>query len=350
MALITKPSELRPADFGIDMVECRFPVAKPNFKDSSWAVTTKRLESGTRIRSGNLQIGSPPNSTRLWVSRDRDGTHRCTAHFNPARFVDPLGIGLCRPRDLHLVAESIMDRVCRYVTPLSATEDFQLRRLDIACNFYNIKEPGRYLRGLSQACRPYSKQTTMHFGGGNRAQSLQSGSKSGGLVRLYDKHEQAGGLIRPGTMRAELEARRPWLDAHGAMYSMRDITQATARQLFENRVVSWFGLEREVMDFDGLTARVLEGDLSPTLTTNLLRFVLKVAKGSDPQCSSKSQNEYQKVLLSLGVAGCDLQTSISASSRLDVRTHSEVWTGLPPTASSHGAEILSHHPSHVATK
>lgn len=192
----------------------------------------------------------------------------------------------------------------------------RLYRLDITCNFYDVSNPARYLRGLEPIKRPYGKTTLSHG-------TLASGSKSSGWFKLYDKHLRNRELAPRGTMRAELQAKRPLLGRHG-LKLLADVTPCRVRTLFLERA-KWFGLEREVMTTN-TAARIIAKapDLSPTVKVNLMNYVFDTVSGEDTGVTPRTAAKYNALLSQHQLSPYLERVTDKSVRHLDVRSHREI--------------------------
>ena len=217
-------------------------------EDATWKLRGHDTSDGPVITSGWLEIVYLGHTLRLYVFHRESCGWRCFLHFNPSRIVEPVGIGLCRLRDLHDVIDEVMNIVSQHVRPFGPSDYFTVRRIDIARNLRGIARPADYLLGLRSVYRPHATLTGLLGGAGPACGTLQAGSASGGKVKLYDKHLKDPHLAPPGTMRVEVEAHRGWCKKFG-IHTVADLSPVTVGRLVRNRL-DWFGLERQVMTFE----------------------------------------------------------------------------------------------------
>jgi len=316
----------QPGDYGVDYLELAFAIRQPTFKSTKYATWNPRgydTPDGPVFTSGWLEIHHEGHTIRLRTYRSPSGTWRCFLHFNPSRIVEPVGIGLCRLHDLHNVIEEVMGVVSQHVRPYGPSDYFSVRRIDIARNLRGITRPADYLLGLRAVYRPHATLTGLLGGAGPACGTLQSGSASGGKVKLYDKHLKDPHLAPPGTMRAEVEAHSGWCKKFG-IHTVADLSPVIIGRLVKNRL-DWFGLEREVMTFETACEKVIEmpGMSAPT-KIGLLQYVLSVRRGVDPKVTASTIRKYNGLLKEHQIApylSGDVHRSVS---RLDLRTGTEV--------------------------
>ncbi len=274
--------------------------------------------------SGALEIIYQGYSIRLRVYRSKLYGWRCFLHFNPSRIVQPVGIGLCRLRDLHEVIDEVMVIVSRHVRPLRPSDYYSVRRLDVARNFSGVVSPIDYLTGLFGVYRPHTKSASLIKGRDGIIGTLRAGSPSGGWVSLYDKHLESPHLAPEGTMRVEVQARQSWCRRYGGIYTVSDLTVENLSRLIRKRV-RWFGLEREVMTFETACEKVLRShQLDRRVQDNLIRYILEAQMGLDFTATLKSIAKYRGILGDLNIS-IQLDTDVRQSvGHLDLRTGTEV--------------------------
>jgi hypothetical protein len=212
----------------------------------------------------------------------------------------------------------VLQKVGKYVTCFEDMDAPQIRlnRLDIACNFHEVSNPARFLRGLEPIKRPYGTTTLSHG-------TLQSGSKSSGWFKLYDKHLRNPELAPRGTMRAELQAKRPLLRRHG-LNSLADVTPRRVRKLFLERA-KWFGLEREVMTTNSAARIIAKApDLSPTKKINLINYVFDTLSGEDTGVTARTAAKYNAWLAKHQLSPYLERVTDKSVRHLDIRSHREI--------------------------
>jgi hypothetical protein len=256
---------------------------------------------------------------------DPNGEQCCTVRFNPARFVDPWGIGLCPQHRLGEVLEEVLLLLDPYVEVIVEPGEMQVRRLDIARNFYGIAEPTRYLDGLRGIPRKHARVGHIYFDPRRESasQTLSVGSQTQ-QGRLYDKHAQLPDLAEPGTMRFEVEARRRWCECYGEIVQFNDIIPSKIDNLILDRV-EWFGLQNEVMTFETTCERIINDETVETrLKVALLQFLSDTQRGRPSGKSARTVAHYKRILRSRRIAPVlDAQYERSIT-RLDFETGTEV--------------------------
>lgn len=319
----------RPRDYGVDYVELAFGIREPGDIKSTRYVTWKPrgydTPDGPVVSWGWLEIIYKAHTIRLKAYRSESLGWRGFLHFNPARIVDPAGIGLCRPRDLYDVIEEVMGVVSQHVRPLGPSVSFSVRRIDVARNFSGVVSPTNYLTGLFGVYRPHAKSTSLIKGRDGQIGTLRSGSGSGGWVSLYDKHLEAPHVAPPGTMRFEIQARRSWCQRFGGIYTVSDLTPFNLDKLTRNRI-RWFGLERDVMTSNTACEKILlNRDLEKREQDGLIRYVLETRLGIKPTASVSSVRKYRALIGNLNIApSVDLTTETDLIAHLDFKSGTEV--------------------------
>ena len=319
--------DLHPADYGVDYVELSFMVRRittaVDDDDVIWKPRGYDTTEVSLITSGWLEIDYKGHTIRIRLFRSDKG-FRCYLHFNPSRIVQPLGIGLCRPRDLPAVIDDVMEVVSKYVRPYGPTAYFKVRRINIARNFYGVDSPIRYLTGLFKIRRPHAKYTRTWGGGDGKIGTLETGSKSGGKCKLYDKHLQSPHLAVPGTMRFEVEAHESWLKRLSGINTVSDLTVSAISKLMWNRM-RWFSLETPVMNVKTAEERILRNqDLGTALQNGLLRYILERQFGLAISAKYQTVAKYGRILQELGIAVYADDVVEEQTCRLDFKTGTEV--------------------------
>ncbi len=171
-------------------------------------------------------------SMTLEVYKVPTGQTWVTLRCNPSRLADPDGWRLVT------IVPALQYLSAAWSMTLSswsrAADCLPLRfRAWTSRDFNGILLPSRYVRSLADApsdtrggIRGYSKAFRV------RGDSLYWGNKSG-QARLYDKHLETRGRAAHGTLRWEVESRRPWCVEHGIRV-VHDITPASVVHLARN--------------------------------------------------------------------------------------------------------------------
>ncbi len=291
------------ADYGIDTIQLSFLILFPSFGNSKWEVTNRKSVNGQTVTHRKLEIGSGSQTIRAYTYSGYESCSGCSLYFHPSRFVDPYGIGLCRPRDLPVVVGRALTMIEPYVGEVIDPEQMRVRRVDVARNLYEIADPPRYLEGLRIVPRPYARFVDLYVNPRTGVpETLTAGTKNAGRVRLYDKYAQAPHLALPGTMRVEVEARGAWCKRLG-LNRFGDLTATNLVRLVDDRIIDWFGLEAEVMTFETACMQIVKNqDLSDRLKVGLLRYLLARLQGQNPETCSKTAGDYRRRLKDLGIA------------------------------------------------
>jgi hypothetical protein len=192
------------ADYGLDKLELHCLIKPPRLASRRWHVKKVRRPCGDHV-SATRWINDGPAPVRASVRGSPEmSTYDCFLSFNPSRFVDPNGIALCRPSDVSSVIGEILEMAHAWLKVWGDVLDMEVRRVDVARNFYGVTDPSRYLLGLAALPRRRAQRNELYRSAGGQPETLRAGSSSGGWGCLYDKGRESPDLADPGTMRFEI--------------------------------------------------------------------------------------------------------------------------------------------------
>lgn len=290
--------------FELDRISLSFPVRGWESDPSAWSRCSVS-NPGTPKASTTLGAAVPLNDhCRVFVGIQEvpaTGQTWGKVEFNPSRFIDPEGVGLC-PVDR--LREAVVEAVDVSLTLLEpAVPDagaMKVRRLDVARDFTDVDRPEFLVRGLGPVHRPWARRNLVHFDPSkNGAQTLMVGSGAG-VVRLYDKDQETGGRA-PGVLRWEVEARRDWCQKYGGISTLDDVTGDAVAELGRDRW-EWSAMGTEVQAMEAVVERVMRSDLSFTEQRNLIGYLSMLAAGADVRASKATHAKYRRAARHIGVA------------------------------------------------
>jgi hypothetical protein len=314
---------LVPTNTGLDRIEIAFVIARPDFTEPEWQIDVFRRGGSEMIRATRFVMALSASVKVVAYGHSAAHLFSCYLNFNPARVVDPLGIGLCRARDVIPIIKEILLCERRWLRALRDVDDMEVRRIDVARNFYGISDPGHYIIGLESFPRPRAQRNYVDRGSRGEPEALKAGSKTGGWAQLYDKHRKSPGRALPGTMRFEVQARRYWAEHYGGIVTVGDVTNRATRQLLHERA-GWFGLESKVVNLETATEIIVCSDYSPTTQRNLLKFIIDQAHGRPPAVCEKTASTYRNLLRELQISPMLSHQGHRSEMRLDLESGSEV--------------------------
>jgi len=312
---------LQDPDFGVDYIGLVLRIGKPSDQIARWYSVPTILASGITSHRKLITITRNHHTVTLRpYPYNRD--YFCTVEFNPSRFVDPLGWGLCPIDRLHDVIAEALSMVMALVDPIGPADEVVIRRLDIARDFRDVLDVERIIRGLFEVKRTHCRQAGVFKDSSDVPGSVSAGSRAG-KVRTYDKCRQSRGQAPDGTVRSELEARSGWLKRYGGIYTLGNLTEANILRLFINRM-SWFGLEREIITFQIAIQRIIDEDLDPRRFQGLIKYMFNRNAGGEQKCSDRTAGKYEQFLRELGIALLLEEREPTMVSRLDLASGREV--------------------------
>jgi hypothetical protein len=305
---------------GVDRLAVTFPLRSWEDRPGRW--DEEKVRHGERSWSSYLPLGE--RCGVHVVAFESAGPARWYGRVdgNPARFVDPDGVGTCPPERAYEVGVAMVGVARELLEPAAMADEWNVTRLDVARDF-TVARPDFYVRGLQYHPRPWARRSFVHHDpsrGG--AQTLCVGSNAG-TVRLYDKHEENPRLAPPGTLRWETEAHKGWLSGYGDVRKLRDVHEATVASLASNRW-QWSAMGAEIAAADRVVERLLTANVGPAVAHGFLGWAVMQSVGVAIPMSHTTLAKYRKLQRELGVA---LEPGAMAGSfvgRLDFETGREV--------------------------
>lgn len=328
------------AALGVDRVSLAFPLLDWERDPEAWSM-------GTTHRPGTEPSTTTATTVAVGATTAYVGTMEGAGRpvpwgkveFNPARVVDPEGVGLCELADLHDCVMDVVGELGELVTPALPVAEWRTKRLDVARDFQGVADPAFYIRGLASSRRKWARVVSVHQDAAKgAAETLRVGSKAG-MVRLYDKHEESPTKTQPGHLRWELEARSAWLGRIGAIETMSDVTESTVRQLAADRW-QWSEMGAEITATDRLIGRLqaaghrptcergCDDHLSPAEQRGLYGFLVFQARGWNTQASRTTLAKYSRFARQLGLAVDTAEGEADVTGRLDWDSGSEVLAAV----------------------
>lgn len=330
---------LSPKGWGVDKVDCSFPIAYFTDDFEVWghhAHQDRRSTYEHRVRLTSIEL-VPSVFLQLrvyWVPSFRG--YGANFEFNPSRLVDPWGTGLCSVQDLPHALGLAWDAVGEIVTPRVQLSVAKIRRLDVARDFLHIQDIAGYLTGWLQVPAPYSKRWTLeHDPQSGLPETLYKGTKNtrnGGLVRAYDKASEAPGRAQPGTLRVEVEAHSRWCRAHGGIERVEDLSEDSVLGLLRNRF-EWAGCSSAVAghsDFMNKAEQLRDKNDEPWSESRKDGFVghqVRVAQGVAKKLPRQRKADYDRALQITGIPSLADLTGLGGNRptvHLDFETGREV--------------------------
>jgi hypothetical protein len=241
---------------------------------------------------------------------------------NPARWVDPEGIGVCPADQVVEVAAAMVGCARELVEPAALLEEMSVTRLDVARDF-QVSDAGYYVRGLQHIPRPFARRNFVHndpkHGG---AQTLDVGSGAG-TTMLYDKHQESPKLAPPGRLRWECEAHRGWLARYGNVVRLRDVHEETVQSLAENRW-RWSQMGADISAANVVLEKVQRARLSSREQLSFLGWMVAQSTGVHVPVSKQATAKYRRLQRELGVSMEPGAMAGTFLARLDFETGTEV--------------------------
>lgn len=221
--------------------------------------------------------------------------------FNPSRVVDPDGHGLAAVRELPGAVEAALRAAGSLVEAGSEVGEMRVKRLDVARDFEGVERPDFYVRGLGPVARPWARLNLVHFDPQRRgAQTLMVGSRTSGVVRLYDKAAETDGVVAEGTLRWEAEARGGWCKQYGEIGVLADVSEESVGQLARDRW-EWSAMGVEVCATDRVLEKVQRSGLSPAKQRSFLGHLLLRSRGMESPVGSRAAAEWNRLVRELGI-------------------------------------------------
>lgn len=237
--------------------------------------------------------------------------------LNPSRVGDGDGWALADVAAVEPAVRQALVVMAELVSPPVELARASVRRVDVARDFGAVDSPAEFLRAQSAIRRPYARLNLVHSDPSkNGAQTLMVGSRSGGVIRAYDKHAE-NALAPDGTVRFEVEARSPWAKTLGDIKRFEDLTRENLLRLAMNRW-EWSQMGNEVSGLQVALDKIVRSDLlTNTQKNGLVGFLVTQAAGASQFCSQRQLVRYRSWQRELGVVLEDFDVRRSSSQRLD---------------------------------
>jgi hypothetical protein len=312
---------------GCDKLSISFPVDNFDSDLTSWS-TRMVVASGSvnQSETRSAKVSLVPGQWAHVGLRYIPGNNRWFAkvEFNPARVIDPDGVTLCPLGDVYDLTADVVGEVVRegLVEPaVGSLGEMRVKRVDLARDFV-VDRPGWFVDALRTVPRPWVRRTSV-YSGANGAQTLMAGSNAGSC-RLYDKHEQTGGVAPPGTLRWEVEA-KAWAERFGGVETMADMQDLDrVADLAWNRW-EWSGMGHKVMAKDEMIRLVESSGLSPAKQRSFVGWLVMQSVGTPQRLSNDTASEFRRIARDLGIAlGVDDPAVPAFSARLDMESGTAV--------------------------
>lgn len=322
----------RRAGFGVDRLSLSFPLAVA--PDSARFEGGKVLTGVSHLGVRDVQVSvNVPLTTKVDERTGRDvatssvfvGAQMVNGNWwgkvesNPARFADPDGCSLLQLEDLYSVGQLMFDVATDLVRPRGEVDAAKCKRIDLARDFRDVRNPSGYIWSLLNVKRAYAKRQFVYSDPGrSNAQTLFAGSGAGG-VRLYDQHEAYADKGAPqGALRWEVEAREDWIGkgARSAATNFGALTGSVGRlvELAEQRW-EWSGMGMEVASRNDAVSKVeavvraggYPGDdgewvkVTPAVARGFMGQLMFDSMGSNLRSSKAQQSVHHKLQKYLGI-------------------------------------------------
>jgi hypothetical protein len=319
------------------MVGVSAPVLNFELAEGAW----QRIMKLPDWRSTTLDV----RGAEVRLSVRRIGPQlRAGIEWNPARVLDPSGYSLCAVSALGEATAMVMTEVGGLVKLAMPPESARLVRLDVSRDFYHIANSSFFIMGLLPLPRSRTTVKRVHVDPrSGEAQTLEVGSKSGGFVKLYDKHAESSGLAPRGTLRWEATCRK-WASRYGGMYWLRDVSENGTSNLARNRW-EWSLMGTAVTgDMKSLVEAVEELEGSNVVKSRVLGDIFRMAAGVEVRMSNSRASSFHAALKQLGVTpNADLlgPSAMFPARRLDFDSGTEVVEKRAPRATAETPERLT---------
>lgn len=238
--------------------------------------------------------------------------------LNPSRVGDPDGWQVAPVEAVAPAVRQALVAVGELVSPPGELAAARVRRVDGTRDFGGVERPSDFLQAQATLRRPWARLNLVHSDPGRSgAQTLMVGSRSGGVVRAYDKHAEKP-CAPDGTVRFEVEARGPWAQNYGGIRAFGDLTGDNVLALVKDRW-NWAQLGAEVSAMQTAMDSILRLDsLTNTQKRGLVGFLVMQASGAGEMCSDRQAKTYRKWQRELGIVLEDFDVGASRhSQRLD---------------------------------
>jgi hypothetical protein len=333
--------------YGVDRLSLAFPLRDWDRDPEVWTggINSRPGLQGTCSYNGSVPIGGGGPLTiggvQVFVgAREITATGRPwgKVEFNPARVVDPDGVGLCPVSDLRSTIEAAVYVAREIVTPAVPIDDMRVRRVDLARDFAGVDSAAFYVRGLLNVRRPWARYSAVYndpkLGG---AESLRVGSGAG-MVRLYDKHEESPERAAPGHLRWEAECRRGWAENYGGVAVVTDLNAYKLGTLASNRW-EWSSMGTQIAATDRVIEKIQRAGhradcpkgckehLSAAEQRGFYGYLVFTAKGWPSPTAKATGAKYGRIARDLAITCAILEPDVDEADitgRLDWDTGREV--------------------------
>lgn len=236
--------------------------------------------------------------------------------LNPSRVGDGEGWSLAPVSAVGPAVRQALVVAGELVQPPAELGAARVRRLDVARDFGGVESVPDFLRAQASLRRSYARLHLVHSDPARSgAQTLMVGSRSGGVVRGYDKHAEKD-CAPEGTVRFEVEA-RSWAENYGAIRNFGDLSAQSVYRLARDRW-EWSHMGDEVAGLDRVVRAVVEAPgLSNAQKNGLLGFLVSQAAGAGVFCSQRQAVTYRKWQKQLGLVGESFDLKSKRFTRLD---------------------------------
>jgi hypothetical protein len=326
-----KPPAKKAQVVGVDRISVSYPVGRAGFDRESedWA-RREQVRGGVERFSGYFEIG--PRCTAFVGVEDRPDrdTAFVKIECNPSRLVDPDGWSVAPAAAASMCVGEVLSLVGGELValPVEGLGSLRLRRLDAARDFGEVEVPGQLIRGLAPIPRAWARLNLVHADPSkNRAQTLMVGSRTSGVARLYDKHQESEGRAPVGSVRFEAECRRAWCHKYGGMERLGDVNNGSVAMLARERW-EWSGMGSEIFCSGVALLEALDlAGLSPAKKRAFVGWLLEQSVGVPSPIGKQAASDYRRIQRQLGIVAADMfggQGGKQVFSRLDFDSGTEV--------------------------
>lgn len=260
---------------GLDKVKLKAPIA-PGWRPTTehgWSLSSTQVpgESPCQPR-GTLTVDLPGGSRRIevhaWHNSRPDDRYWVSIEFNPRHWLDhPTALLLCPIDEAREITATIWEALSKIVPFGCDLGEARVARLDLARNFYGVKDPARVLMALSGLKRKFCRSQELFRNPAGVAQTLYVGTEKTGRVMLYDKYAESGPPCPEGTMRVEAQCAKGWLDRYGQIRTWSDVTKEAFDALLLNR---W--------EWSQMGSVIVDGDAALSIITNRAKSASEAAQ------------------------------------------------------------------------
>lgn len=218
--------------------------------------------------------------------------------FNPSRFVDPDGCGLAPIRSIPGCITAALTLAGRVVEIDSDVRSARVKRVDITRDFSAVDNMAPLIKGFVSHTGPNARFMTHFLGANGVVQGLETGSRSGGRVLLYDKFIESRGMVPQGTLRYEAQC-RAWAHQAG-IECVRDLTEENLARLAWDRW-HWAGFDSYVTGPPEMLELVNRSDFPESVKRKLKGNLLLEFHNELGHLAPATRSSYRKQLRKLGI-------------------------------------------------